>query len=135
MNNFEIEMNENQLTLSLTGPIDTQSVRALASEIRVGFDYYKFSDLTVALSSPGGEYIAMHSLLDVINKRKAKNCSIHIRAGRQCASAAALLLAHGKWGTRTVEPTTHLLFHWARASFHSGSTLTSDGAANLAHDL
>jgi ATP-dependent protease ClpP protease subunit len=135
MNNFEIDMNENQLTLALSGQIDTQSVRNLASEIRLGFDYYKFSEVTVTLDSPGGEYIAMHSLLEIINKRKAKNCSVHIRAGRQCASAAALLLAHGKWGTRSVEPTTHLLFHWARASFKEGLTLTSGGAANLAHGL
>lgn len=135
MSTLEIDMNEACLNLVLSGTISTQSMRQLASEIRLGFDYYKFSDVTVTLDSPGGEYVAMRSLLEVIGKRKVENCNVHVRAGQQCASAAALLLAHGKWGTRFVEPTTRLLFHWARASFKDGLTVTSDVAASLAHGL
>ncbi len=132
---LEIAMNEKHLSVTLTGPIDTATVRLLANEVRLGFDYYQFSEMTLTLDSPGGEYNAMRSLLDIIHKRKAQNCHVHVQATQLCASAAALVLAHGQWGTRSVEPGTKLLFHWARASFKDGLTLTSDAAASLAQGL
>jgi len=135
MHPIDITMNEKQLAITLTGAIDTQSVQLLINEIELGFDYYKFSELALRLNSPGGEYTAMRNLMDVMTARKANNHVIHVHANQVCASAAALVLATGHWGTRSVELDTELLFHWSRATVPVGQTLTSGGAANLAHGL
>lgn len=135
MHPIDITMNEKQLALTLTGVIDTQSVQLLINEIELGFDYYKFSELDLKLNSPGGEYTAMRNLMDVMTSRKASNHVIHVHANQVCASAAALLLATGHWGSRSVELDTELLFHWSRVAVPVGQTLTSGGAANLAYGL
>lgn len=135
MEHIEFSMNEQQLAVTLNGEITSEAVRRLVSEIRLGFDYYKFPQITLRLDSPGGEYKAMKALIDACNAYRAENLSVHVQASQQCASAAALVLAQGHWGTRTVEPDTQLLFHWVRTSFQAGQILTSDLAANLARGL
>lgn len=135
MESIDVSMNEKQLVLTLTGQITALSAQALLKEIDLGFDYYQFPEITVCLDSPGGEYRPMGVLIDSFNARRLNRHPIHVQATRVCASAAALVLAHGKWGTRTVEPDTHLQFHWARATFQVGQVLTSDVAASLARGL
>ena len=135
METIEVAMNEKNMAIILTGPINTASVKRLVQEMDYGFDYYQFSGITVQLDSPGGEYKAMLTLLDCMKRRQQANQLINMQATHVCASAAALVHAHGTWGTRTVEPDTHLLFHWARALFQVGQVVTSDMAVSLAKGL
>lgn len=135
MDRIEVSMNEKTLTLTLNGQLTDASVRGLIKELDYGFDYYQFPQITVCLDSPGGEYLAMHRLLNAFKARRLSNRAVHVHAAHMCASAAALVLAYGTWGKRTVEPDTHLLFHWTRATFEAGQVLTSDSAAILARGL
>jgi ATP-dependent protease ClpP protease subunit len=135
MSGIDVMMNEKRLALGLRGDIVGATVQELIRELDYGFDYYKFPAITVSLSSPGGEYTAMRALLDTFKTRRSNNFQINVHASQMCASAAALVLAHGTWGTRTVEIGTHLQFHWARAMVQVGQVLTSDIAATLARGL
>jgi len=134
-NPIEVSMNEKQLAITLTGPITTATVKGLIREIDYGFDYYHYPVITVRLDSPGGEHLAMRTLLDTLALRRRARRPIHVHATQLCASAAALILAHGGWGTRTVEPNTHLQFHWSRAMFEAGLVLTRDMATSLVKGL
>jgi ATP-dependent protease ClpP protease subunit len=135
MNCIDVSMNEKRLVIALQGEITSTAVQALVRELDCGFDYYQYPAITVELNSPGGEYIAMRTLLDTFKSRRQANFEIYVHASHLCASAAALVLAHGPWGTRSIEPHTHLQFHWARATLQVGQVLTSDMAASLARGL
>lgn len=135
MKHIEIAMNEQSLTMTLNGEITSAAIQGLIAEIRLGFDYYKFTQITLRLNSPGGEYMAMDALINACNGYRSQDLIVHVQASQQCASAAALVLAHGHWGTRAVEPHTQLVFHWVRTQCHLGQILTSNMAANLARGL
>lgn len=132
---LKVSMNEKRLVISLNGQINARAAQDLVTELDVGFAYYQYPAITVRLDSPGGDYTAMRTLMNAINTHRLDHHPIHVHAAQVCASAAALVLAHGAWGTRTVEPYTQLLFHWVRASFEVGQVLTSDMAASLAKGL
>lgn len=135
MESIKVSMNEKRLVISLNGQINAATVDGLIKELNVGFDYYQYPAITVRLDSPGGDYTSMRTLMNAINVHHLANQHIHVHAAQICASAAALILAHGAWGTRTVEPHTTLLFHWARASLEVGQVITSDMASSLAKGL
>lgn len=135
MNSIEIAMNERQLAITFSGPLCAESAKGLIRELDCGFDYYQYPSITVRLDSPGGEIRAMRSLLEHFAFRQDAGQTVEVHASHLCASAAALVLAHGCWGTRQVEPTTHLQFHWSRAALDGGQVLTSDMAASLARGL
>lgn len=135
MQRIQVSMNEQSLSIVLTGAIDAESVQDLGREIELGFDYYKFSEITLQLNSPGGDFNAMRTLMEQIRRYARKNLPIHVHAGQMCASAAALVLASAHWGTRCVQMDTQLLFHWSRVSMASGMVLTGELAAHLARNL
>ncbi|MBP9906278.1 MAG: ATP-dependent Clp protease proteolytic subunit [Rhodoferax sp.] len=135
MQRIQVSMNEQSLSIVLTGPIDAESVQDLGHEIELGFEYYKFNEITLKLNSPGGDFNAMRSLMEQIKCYRRKNLPIHVHAGQMCASAAALVLANAHWGTRSVQMDTQLLFHWSRTSMASGMVLTGELAAHLARNL
>lgn len=135
MEPIEVSMNERQCLITLTGQISTDSVNRLIREIDLGFDYYQFPEVTVLLDSPGGENTAMLTLLELFKQRRLQNRPVHVHASQLCASAAALILSNGYWGTRAVEPQTQLLYHWSRAVLPQGQFLTSEIAASLAKGL
>lgn len=135
MKTVNVKVTPKQLSIYLTGAIDSQSVAALTAEFETGFDYYQYREVTLQINSPGGEYKAMRALLDEIDRRAANDCTVQVHAGQVCASAAALVLASGQWGQRVVDRDTRLLFHWVRAPMRDGLALTSDVAADLAKGL
>lgn len=135
MNSIDVAMNERELSISFAGPLSAESVKGLIQELDCGFDYYQYPSIRVQLDSPGGEFRAMHMLLERFSLRKDAGQMVEVHASHLCASAAALVLANGCWGTRQVEPTTHLQFHWSRAALDGGQVLTSDMAASLARGL
>lgn len=63
MQRIQVSMNEQSLSVVLTGPIDAESVQDLGHEIELGFEYYKFNEITLRLNSPGGDFNAMRSLM------------------------------------------------------------------------
>jgi ATP-dependent protease ClpP protease subunit len=117
LNTIPITMNEDTIHIAFKHPFKEQTVQALIQSIRLGFDYYKYPEIKVELNSPGGDIVAMHTLLQEVRSVGQQKKQLSFEAGRLCASAAAFVLAHGRWGSRTVRCDTELLFHSPYAKF------------------
>lgn len=111
--------------------VDRHSVKALIEAINAAFTYYKYPLVTIDIDSPGGEIRALHFLMSQFERWRKESRRIATSASVSVSSAAAAILALGDHGTRNVDKTTSLLFHFARI-FQPNSTLTADKASQLA---
>lgn len=92
------------------------------------FGYFKYEHVQLCLESPGGSVEALQYILRKLNGYEQNGRSVSIRSTFMCASAAAVLLAMGQWGARTVDRSARLLFHTARVDSHvRGMTATISG--------
>jgi len=121
-------------TLRYEGEICVEGVSLLVEQIRSTFDYYQYDHVGLHLESPGGAAVGLDYLLRNIAKYQDSGKSLHVRSTFLCASAAALLLAFGSWGTRRVDRATVLLFHFARIGA-SVSGLTAQTANGYSRSL
>jgi len=76
----------------------------------------------------------MSDALAMFQNRRSRGQTVHVSAGPICASAAAIMLAHGTWGQRTVAPTSMVLFHTGRLHMNA-MDLTRERAVTLAQQL
>lgn len=111
--------------------VDRHSVKALIEAINAAFTYYQYPLVTIDIDSPGGEIRALHFLMSQFERWRKESRRIATSASVSVSSAAAAILALGDHGTRNVDKTTSLLFHFARI-FQPNSTLTADKASRLA---
>lgn len=114
--------------------VDMASVKSMSKLLNIAYDYYKFNKVCLNINSPGGHGNAMIEGLKIIDNFRRKGKAVNVSAGHCCASAAAILLANGAWGYRTVVPTTKLLFHFGRMQIQD-INLTRERASSFAQKL
>lgn len=127
-------LSPHRATLRYEGEICLEGVSLLVEQIRSVFDYYQYDHVELHLESPGGAAVGLDYLLRNIAKYQDSGKSLQVRSTFLCASAAALLLAFGCWGTRRVDRATVLLFHFARIGA-SVSGLTAQTANGYSRSL
>lgn len=123
------------MDIQFCNPFEDSTIDELLEVIDLGFGYYKYPEITLTLNSPGGYIVAMKRLTAVCQKYRQGEQVLRVHANRQCASAAALVLAQSAWGSRTVSADTQLLFHLSRTMVPIGQTLDREGAQDLLSQL
>ena len=132
---LSMSMNENSMQVEFSDQYSVQSIKQLIGVIRLGFDYYKYPQVILVMNSPGGETRAMKSLLEEMESLPKKNRQLTIVAGNLCASAGAMVLAHGVWGTRIASCETVLLFHSPSAHLRAEQAINREAGERLVRVL
>jgi hypothetical protein len=109
-----LSMGQHHATLEYCGPISREGALALAGRLEPLFGYYQYSKVILRLESPGGEVEGLDYLLRVLSQYAKQGKRVETQSTFMCASAAAVLLSAGHFGTRRVCSQTHLLFHSSR---------------------
>ena len=120
--------------LRYEGEICPQGVSRLVEQIRSAYDYYQYDHVELHIESSGGSAVALDYLLRNISKYQKIGKTLQVRTTFLCASAAALLLAFGSRGERSVDRATILLFHFARLGA-SVTGLTAQTASGYSRSL
>lgn len=121
--------------LTLAGPLTPALVLEMRRNFRTAVEYYRHELVEIEIDSPGGEAGALRALSIEMQWLRTKGCTIQTTAMMQACSAAALTLAMGTVGKRTVQPYTHLLFHNARATPQVERPMTAIHAIAAAGEL
>ena len=129
--NISMSLNENSMQLVFGHAFTDHSVQKLITSMRLGFDYYKYPQVEVVMDSLGGDARAMKALLEEVQLISKQKKQLTIVAGNQCASAAAIVLANGTWGTRRTKRDTLLLFHSPLAHLRAEQTLNRESGEVL----
>jgi len=96
--------------VEMWGPMDTESLTVLMGQM--GAALATKHDVTLRISSPGGETFATLLTIDKIEDMKARQHSrVHCVGSVMVASAAAILLESPVCDDRTITDDTLLLFH------------------------
>ena len=98
----------------------TELEHNLGTFLRIRFDIlqlwhrevskYELKEITLDISSPGGDLYSMNGALDFFHELKQKGILVHTRAQGICMSAATALLAAGT-GERSSYPHTSFMLH------------------------
>jgi hypothetical protein len=97
--------------------------------------YWHYETIVLEINSPGGELSALRQIAHDLQICRAEGVCVHTRGLIQVGSAAALLLALGNIGFRTVHPHTELLFHRTRFLTKADEVLTARAAVLAAEQL
>ena len=128
------EMGPHQASISYTGLMCQAGAMALEYQIDRLFGYYKYMQVTLAIESPGGALDGLEYVLRSMRQWALEGRHVAVQTTFQCASAAAFLLAMGRWGHRRADRSTFLLFHSARVE-SAGMGMTAAYSTNLSHAL
>ena len=134
INGISYAVNLDGFEIDFSTEVDMASIKSMSQLLDMAFDYYKFNEVNLKINSPGGQGYAMNEALKAFDIWRRQGKSVNVSAGHCCASAAAILLAHGAWGHRTVEPTSEILFHFGRMQIQN-INLTRERATSFAQKL
>jgi Clp protease len=123
-----------EAVVSYSGAICHAGAIALERHFKNLFDYYQYNRIDLRLESQGGSIEALHYILRQMNAYEKRGKQVGVRSTFVCASAAAILLAMGQWGGRSVDRSTALLFHSARVQA-AGHGMTAAISTNLSQTL
>ena len=121
--------------LTMTGTLTPAMVLDMRRQFRIAVEYYRHDLIEIEIDSPGGDASALRALTIEMEWLRAHGCAIRSTAMMQACSAAALTLAMGTVGMRTMQPYTHLLFHNARATPQGERPMTAIHAIAAAGEL
>ena len=121
--------------LTMTGPLTPAMVLDMRRQFRTAVEYYRYNLVEIEIDSPGGDAGALRALSIEMEWLRTNGCAIRSTAMMQACSAAALTLAMGTVGMRTVQPYTQLLFHNSRATPQGEYPLTAIHAIAAAGQL
>ena len=121
--------------LTMTGPLTPAMVLDMRRQFRTAVEYYRYSLVEIEIDSPGGDAGALRALSIEMEWLRANGCAIRSTGMMQACSAAALTLAMGTVGMRSVQPYTQLLFHNSRATPQGEYPLTAIHAIAAAGQL
>lgn len=125
---------QHRLRASYVGAVDPSGALELDKVVELAFGYYRYPTLELAIESPGGLADALVPMATALQRWRARGHAIEVRSTFQCASAAALLLAGGTWGGRSVMPGTALVFHFPRVMVNR-AVIKSSAAAHISRRL
>lgn len=120
--------------IHINSEITEELALALEQGLEKIFGYYQYERVTLRINSPGGLLTGLQHILEYIDHWRAQGRQVQTEVTFRAASAAALLLALGEVGTRTVHRHTCVLFHHTRIDATS-SAITAGGANYLASML
>jgi ATP-dependent protease ClpP protease subunit len=121
-------------TLAYCGQICKEGALALACKLEHLFGYYHYNKVVLRIESPGGQVDGLDYLLRQVSQYAKQGKWIETRTIFTCASAAAVLLAAGRFGARSVSSQTLLLFHSSRMQ-SAGLEWTATNSARLTKAL
>jgi ATP-dependent protease ClpP protease subunit len=109
------------ITIPVVGTLTVESALGIAADLRAAAAYYRYDEVEVLISSPGGDLAALDVILwELCDLRVTHGVRIRTRAQGDVASAGALLLALGDVGARAVSPSTRVLLHEPRVHLGAG---------------
>ena len=113
--NLKLEsMGQHEAVISYNGTLTQEGVLVLTGRLERLFGYYQYERVVLKLESPGGDVNALDYLLRILGKYAKSGHWVETQSTFMCASAGAVLLSAGSFGTRRVGPQTMLLYHCAR---------------------
>jgi ATP-dependent protease ClpP protease subunit len=121
--------------LTLMGALDQRMALELRRLFRTAVNYYHYKRIEIEIQSPGGETQAMKALAAEMQWLRVRGCTVATTGMLEAASAAAVTLALGDVGFRTVQPYTNLLFHHARVIRAEEHVMTAAEATAAAQQL
>lgn len=95
-------------------PITDDLGRKVSAQMRSAWSYYHFPEVTLRLSSPGGELLGMERILDEIGECRSEGVRVRTICDGPVASAAAIIASAGSPGMREASPQARLLYHEPR---------------------
>jgi ATP-dependent protease ClpP protease subunit len=116
MSTQEVVFDPMHSVIVLRGPVSPETVLQVQDLLDLATGYYQHEHVTLRLNSPGGQANCLAYLLGHIERLRDGGIAIDTSGEITVASAAAVLLAMGTVGQRTVQPCTELLFHDARVN-------------------
>jgi ATP-dependent protease ClpP protease subunit len=124
------ELHEHLPRISFNGAMNVASMQRLVRMLDQAFRYYQYDSVLIEIDSPGGEIPALNYFLEHMSYWQARGRAVRTTGLVTCASAAALLLAFGNIGGRSLYSGTHLLFHLVRMPVHQ-QMLTAEAAHSM----
>jgi ATP-dependent protease ClpP protease subunit len=121
-------------TIEIAGELDESAALATERAMNKLFAYFQYEGIVLRINSPGGQLVSLSHILQFVEHWRSRGREVHTEATFQAASAAALLLALGEVGTRTVQRHTSVLFHHTRVA-GAGSAITAGSADQIASVL
>lgn len=121
--------------LTMAGPLTQSMVLDMRRQFRVALEYYMHDHIEIEINSPGGDANALKALAAEMRWLRSHNCVIGTTAMIEAGSAAALTLALGDVGLRSVQQYTNLLFHHARVMQQGEHAMTAIHANAAASQL
>lgn len=92
------------ITLALRGFIDADMASDFRQMLSIACQHYKYSEVHLEVSSPGGQMVYMGNMIREMTKWKAEGVRFCTHAQTEASSAAAILMAFGSPGHRTCSP-------------------------------
>lgn len=130
-----ISINERSGLLKLNGGICEDVAMAFREGLEVLVGYYQHRHLHVQINSDGGEAGALRHMLDSMRLYRDNGITFATTASFKACSAAAVLLASGEPGLRSVARQSFLLFHQSRHLVEAHQVITAEDALRLAGTL
>lgn len=112
LNPYSYEYSYNR-TIYLTNGIDDTTSMAVVAQIRT-LQSISEEDITIVINSPGGSVTAGKAIIDAM---LASPCTIATECIGVAASMAAVILACGSRGRRTIYPHAEVMIHQPLAGF------------------
>ena len=132
--NIAISLQDDEGRIDLNSEVTEELAQALDRGLEKLFAYYHYQRVVLRINSPGGRLLALEHILECIGTWRARGHEIHTEATFCAGSAAALLLAQGEVGSRSVHRHTSVLFHHTRVD-GAASAITAGRANHLASML
>ena len=121
-------------TVEISGELDENAALATEKALKKLFSYFQYERVVLRINSPGGQLVSLSHILQCVDHWRTCGREVQTTATFQAASAAALLLALGEIGTRTVQRHTSVHFHHTRIA-GAGSPITAGSAGQIASVL
>ena len=112
LNPYSYEYSYNR-TIYLTNSIDDTTAMAVVAQIRT-LQSISEEDITIVINSPGGSVTAGKAIIDAMT---ASPCTIATECIGIAASMAAVILACGSRGRRTIHPHAEVMIHQPLGGF------------------
>jgi ATP-dependent protease ClpP protease subunit len=130
-----LEMGTHEASIAYTGTVTKAGAMALEQQLEQLFGYYRYSRIHLTLESPGGSIDALEYIVRQMHCWEQQGRVVAVQSTFECASAAAVLLAFGLWGERSVDRHTYLLWHSARIDSAPLGRVTAASSGNLHQGL
>ena len=120
--------------IMISGTITESSAFDVCARIGDAWKYYRYDEVTLRISSPGGDTVGMSRILREIDRCQRQGITVRTLCVGPVASAAAVIASAGSLGHRDAWSEARLLYHEPRAM---GRRLlhTADALIDLAGDL